>query len=96
MRTSTEQAQTFAGSFRYRLPQISRCLPQLPAVATGTLKLWVIGNYRVAAILADEPSWPLQHRSGLITKHAIGTVGNLLIHVCGFPSTKYSIPTIPV
>jgi tetratricopeptide (TPR) repeat protein len=44
----------------------------------------------VAAILADEPRRPLQHRSGLIAQYAIRTAGNLLIHI-----RSLSTPPLP-
>jgi hypothetical protein len=81
--TSIYETPKLLGIIRPIRPAKLSCrMPQLSAVVTGTLELWVIGNDRVTTILADEPRWSLQHRYGLIAQYAIGTPGDLLIHVC--------------
>jgi len=54
-RTSIDQIQKLLDQPAVVRRKSHAALPQLPAVATRTLKLRVIENYRVAAILADEP-----------------------------------------
>jgi hypothetical protein len=38
------------------------------AFAEGALEIWILGNQRVTALLADEPYRPLQHRSESIAQ----------------------------
>jgi len=62
--------------------QSSRSL-QLQAVAAGALETWVFGNRYMAALFADRPTRPLQHRLALVAQHAIWTTYDLLSHLEG-------------
>ena len=46
----------------------------------STLELWIVGNHRVAALLADIPFRPLQHRPGTIVEGAVGAAYDPIYH----------------
>jgi hypothetical protein len=45
--------------------------PNSLAVLTSTLEVWIVAQYRVAALFADVPARPFYHWSGVICQHAI-------------------------
>jgi hypothetical protein len=51
--------------------------PQSLALLASTLKLWIVAQYRVTALLADKPAWSLDHRLEIIVEDAIRATHNL-------------------
>ena len=62
-------------------PDTAIKLPPYPqAVAAGALEIFVFGNHRVTALLADMPTRTLQHRLVPIAQHAIWTTNDWVSH----------------
>ena len=62
----------------------------LEAIAAGAPEIWVFGNHGMTAVLADEPTRPLQHQSEVITQNTVRTVHYLFSHGT-LPATYYAL-----
>ena len=61
-------------------PRGSRSTIQLQALVARALEAWIIGKHHMAALLANKPAWPLDHRLEAVTHYAIWTSNDRVIH----------------